>query len=577
MAGSVRCVSLVTGLVVAAGAADARAHGGTHPTPFPTGTPSSPSTPGGGSPAFTNSIRSTRWEDWWDLHRWRFLRVERRTPLLTGQGARAPFIETEAGKFLAEALKDPWWDTRAAACIAFGKGADPEDQKHLRPRVFDDKEDVRGAAMLGLGLLHADLRAVEVQRVLDDREKEQAKLRAFAALSLGFSRDAAAVVPLARRLLEPRDVDEVRAAAALALGTLGDAAAIPHLRRVLDNGNQPEVVRAMAVTALGRLCAAGYERRVAGESSPWSDATDAAGRAAAALLDPDYVHEMLLRVLRGDRSDGVRRAAVLAIGRLGKPEDIAALIRAIDDPDYGVEIFSLVTVGELAKGSAFADRLLGILTQRATTAKYPGTRAFAALGLGLLGDRRAGPTLVQVLDHGKHNTLRAAGAIALGLLGWAEAERPLLATASSRGDPELRGQAVVALGMLRCETAYLAFREMLASDKTPAAVRGAAAEALALSGQPQDLESLGKLLAAGNSAWLRMSAIQAMGYLRDDAALRHLIAHYRRETDNEVRAMVVVAVGNIVARTLPHAFQDLARDVNYLLHAPGIEQAIRLR
>lgn len=569
-------LSVLAALVLAVAAADARAHGGTHPTPFPTGTPSSPSTPGGGSPAFTNSIRSTRWEDWWDLHRWRFLRIDRKSPLLTGPGARAPFIETEAGKFLLEALKDSWWDTRAAACIALGKAADPEDQKHLRPRVFDEREETRGAAMLGLGLLHADLRAVEVLRVLDDA-KEQARLRAFAALALGLSRDAAAVIPLARRLLDPRDVDEVRAAAALALGPLGDLSGIPHLRRVLDNPNQPEVVRAMAVTALGRLCAAGYERRAAGGDDGWSDATDAAGRAAAALLDPDYVREVLLRVLRADRSDGVRRAAVLAVGRLGKREDVPALIRAIDDPDYGVEILAMVTVGEAAKGSAFTDQILRVLTGRATTAKYPGTRAFAALGLGLLGDRRAGPTLVQVLDHGKHNTLRAAGAIALGLLGSAEGERPLLAVASSRGDPELRGHAIVALGMLRCDTAWLAFRELLKTDSTPAAVRGAAAEALALAGQTQDLESLAKLLAESRSAWLRMSTIQALGYLRDDAALRHLIAHFRRETDDEVRAMVVVAVGNIVARTLPHAFQDLARDVNYLLHAPGIEQAIRLR
>ena len=568
-------VGIVAAGVLALAAADARAHGGTHPTPYPSGSPKSPSKPGKGSTAYTNSIRSTRWEDWWDLNRWRFLRINRRRPQLTGQGKSTKFADTAAGRFLHEATRDAYWDTRAAACIAWGKAGDPEDAKVIRPKVFDKRQEVRGAAMLGLGVLHADLRAAEVLKTFQDR-RAKSRLRGFAALALGLSQDAAAVIPLAKRMLDVREADEVRAAAALALGPMGQLAAIPHLRRILDNVNQPDTVRAMATSAMGRLAGVGYARRAKGEKLGSSDEVQGrAAKMAAAMLDPDYVHELLLRLLRADRSSDVRRAAVFAIGRLGKQDDIPALIRAMHDTDYGVELFAMVTVGELAKGTKYVRVLQPHLSKKALTAKYPGTRAWAALALGLLGEASAGPTLMKVFISGRHQTLRGAGATALGLLRWDKAVNPLLQEGTARGNPTLRAHAIFALGMIGAERAMEPLRLLLFTSKTPS-IKAAAAAALAAAGLAQDIGKLAKLLKE-KSAWLRMSVVQALGILRDDAALTHLMQHFRGESVDEVRALTVVAIGNIVARKPHSVFQELARDTNYLLHCPSIEQAIRLR
>ena len=64
-----RIVRVLVGAMAATGlfllaSPDAAAHGGTHPTPFPTGKPGSkPSAPGKGSAGFTKGIRSKRWEN----------------------------------------------------------------------------------------------------------------------------------------------------------------------------------------------------------------------------------------------------------------------------------------------------------------------------------------------------------------------------------------------------------------------------------------------------------------------------------------------------------------------------------
>lgn len=564
--------------VLALAAADASAHGGQHPTPFPTGTPvpGSPTSPSGGTrapgSARTNARQSTRWEEWWAVNRWNHLRIRRRAVQSTGKdgGAEVRFADTPAGRFLLEALKDAHYDTRSAACIALGKaGGDPEVVK-VRGRAFDKHHEVRESALLGLALLRADLREADVLGLLVNR-KEQARLRAMAALALGLSQDPASATPLLDRLRAAGEEEEVRGAAALALGILGETGVILELQRQALNGANADVIRANAVTGLAHLT----KIRVARPMPPVAPVSDKKKKQPA----PDSAEALTLllrRWLRGDNSKAVRRAAVLAFGTLEDESHLGDVLRAMKvDSDDMVQRLAMITAAKLAKGTGQAPYVQRQLSQMCSGDGRMEGKGFAAIALGLLGEAEGGKALIHAFQSGRHQSLRGAGAIGLGLLRHAPAVPLLLAEATGRGNPTLRAQSIIALGMIGDPRVYEPLRTLLRESNRPE-LKAAAAAALALTGLPQDVKGVAALLAE-NNAYVRMAAVQALGVLRDDLALEPLMAHFKSETGPEIKALTVVAVGNILARRPVSAFQELAQHVNYLLYMPSLQQAIRLQ
>ncbi len=555
-------------------AGEAAAHGGSHPTPFPTGTPtpsSRPSPSGGTRPpgsAFTNSRNSTRWEEWWSINRWNHLRIRRRSVQYTGKkGADAKFADTAAGQFLIEALKSSHYDTRSAACIALGKAGGEPEVVQVRARAFDKHHEVRESALLGLALLRADLRKADVLELLVNR-KEKSRLRAMAALALGLSRDPASATPLLDRLRAPNEEEEVRGAAALALGVLGETGVIVELQRAALNTSNADVIRANAVTALAHLA----------KIRATNPAVAVPG-AKKRKFEPDSLEALTIlmrRWLRGDNRKAVRRAAVLAFGTLGDESHLGEITRAMKvDPDDMVQRLAMITAAKLANGTPQAPYIQRQLSLICTGSGRMEGKGFAAIALGLLGEREGGRALMHVFKSGRHQSLRGAGAIGLGLLRHEPAVALLLAEATGRGNPTLRAQATIALGMIGSPKVYAPLRTMLAETDRPQ-IKAAAAAGLALSGLPQDVKGVVALLKEKN-AYVRMSAVQALGVLRDDLALEPLMAHFKSESGPEIKALTVVAVGNILARRPVSAFQELAQHVNYLLRMPSLQQAIRLQ
>jgi HEAT repeat protein len=566
---------VVIGCVAVLGlaAADAAAHGGSHPTPFPTGTPT-PASPSGGTRAprggRTNAGHSTRWEEWWSVNRWSHLRIRRRSIQSTGKETDAPkFADTPAGKFLLAALKDSHYDTRSAACIALGKAGTEAEITKVRARAFDKHHEVRESALLGLALLRADLRKADVLKLLADR-KETPRLRAMAALALGLSRDPASVTALLDRMRAPNEEEEVRGAAALGLGLLGETNVIIELQRVALNRGHADVIRANAVTALAQLAKIRQTRpAVAVPGSP----------AKKGRPEPDSLVALthLLRTwLRTDTRKAVRRAALLGFGTLGDVSHLDEVLRAMKvDNDDMVQRLGMITAAQLAKGTDQAPRVQRQLSLLCTGSGRMEGKGFAAIALGLLGERDGGRALIQVFKSGRHQSLRGAGAIGLGLLRHEPAVELLLSEATGRGNPTLRAQSTIALGMIGSRKVYEPLRTMLAETDRPQ-IKAAAAAGLALTGMPQDIKGVAALLQEKN-AYVRMSAVQALGILRDDLALEPLMNHFKSETGPEIKALTVVAVGNILARRPVTALQELARHVNYLLRMPSLQQAIRLQ
>ena len=153
--------------------------------------------------------------------------------------------------------------------------------------------------------------------------------------------------------------------------------------------------------------------------------------AAGTLRDPALLprlHPLLAPggVARADDSDPVVVAAAWAVARLRSPQAKAELVAL-------------------------------------TASEAPNLRALGALGLGLLGDRSAIPTLKRLAASGESgNVARAAAARALGLLG-AKGESETLAELARSPDSTLRASALTTLGCLKIPEAASAIADALVS------------------------------------------------------------------------------------------------------------------
>ncbi len=626
-----RTLAASASLLVALGAGVASAHGGIHPTPWPTPSPNpfpsptyyppayptasptpsgptsdtptttTPTTPGGPTgptpptaptgparsgggllppgagkdgglgptgptaprrPGTTRAPAETRWEEWWFLNRHAYARVERKAVAeKTGPGGPTPFLATPLGAFLLQELRGPAGVVRAAAALAIGKAGEPTLAPLLLPLLEDPDPEVRESAILAMGLLRASAVVPQLLAVAEDRSgRRELRLRAAAALAAGLSGDRAAAAGLAGILERAGEETEVRGAAALALGLLRDPAAAPALLRAAARDGEETEVRVYAIAGIGKAGAAG----LGGE---------------ARLAD---ARALLARLLAADRTEDVRRAAVLALGAIGDARDLGAVRRAVaSDRDMMVERFGRLAAARIARGGPAggapvpeaAEVRVEILRALSTLGNHEG-RGFAAIALGVLGDAAAGPALRQSLLSEEDPSLRGAAAIALGLLREKTATGDLLRFAESPGEPTLRAMATVALGLAGEGTAVPRLKKLLESSTLPE-VRAAAALALGLAGARGTTADLLPFLAEKNS-YLRLSTILAIGALRDESAVGSLIARFKAETDPETRALILVALGQIADRSDRPVLPSVAEWMNTLVHTPAVDVAIRL-
>lgn len=221
-----------------------------------------------------------------------------------------------------------------------------------------------------------------------------------------------------------------------------------------------EVVRRQVVEAL----------RVRARTGP----PEVRGGVAAVLgeVGGTDAREELERLL-ADPSDRVRRAALLALDRVGGagPRDLARVRRFLRDPAPRVRAAAAVLLGRHRDRASVA-ALLGRLAA-------PGTweKPSVAVALGRIGDRRAVPALVELAAR-PERWLRVCALHALGEIGARE------------------GRATVRVGL-----------------EDPAwTVRGAAATALGRLGTPADVPRLIARLDDPHP-WPRRGALYALGRL----------------------------------------------------------------
>lgn len=276
------------------------------------------------------------------------------------------------------------------ALMAVAAGEDPdgvqlEQLYAVPPRLRDELQTavvalitkVRGAPVDDLvSILRHHEATNRAERRLTSRRVVP---RARAARLLGLVGDTAYVPSLVRLLEDPSA--EVRIVAARALGAVGDpraAAAVLRSVRSSDQGRPrvPATVAADALIAMGLGAAAAVVEAL--EDRDPGVRNVAATVTSHSLLRPAAAQ--LRRLLGTDPDPVVRAGAARAIGRMGGPDDVPALLAAT------------------------------------AASEAVGLRRTAAQALGELGHRGAVPGLVHLLGDGDRRLAEVSGQ-SLGRLG----------------------------------------------------------------------------------------------------------------------------------------------------------------
>ena len=362
------------------------------------------------------------------------------------------------------------WRAAAAGLLALaGAACKPAPPPVLTPPTPTYAED--SAAIIRLEDLRVLRDAPDSPRDLTTiAARGDARLRRRAALAIGRVGDAAGRATLERLLTDPEPA--VRETAAFGLGLLADKAAVPALLAAL-NGDASPIVRGRAAEALGLIGDASSAAPIAAMARAMADAGNLAAVPADELgwpLAPE-IEAFRLGLYALVRLKAADVLLPLVLDANGRPRSewwpIAFALRRTEDAAdkdavRAVDPRTLAPMTALVKGNGFY------------------AAAFAAQGLGLSKNPEAAvPVLLEVLaSPTPRAAVRLQAVRGLGRLGDPRAIPPLLALLDDASlDRNLQLEVVGALGALKAAPAVERLLDRLADPS--AAMRAAAIGALA--------------------------------------------------------------------------------------------------
>ena len=421
-------------------------------------------------------------------------------------------VETVAP--LVEFLQDPDADLRIQAALALGEQRDPRAVPALLGALEDPDENVRYHAVEALGKLRAPEAADALAAVAETRDFFLAFPALDALAGIGDPRVAPRVVPLLEDEL-------LREAAVEVLGRLGDEETVAPLAALLNEPGAPARAVAGALAALHDR----YEKEF-GEGAYIADLSRAA-------IGPAGAQNLLGEL--GGAGSGELRPLALVVGWLEGAAVERALTRLLGRRDgRGEVVEALVRHGS---------RVTELLVEQLGSEELE-IRKSAAVALGRIGDARAVPALVAVLDDDAELVIAAADALAK--IGDARAFEGLLALV---GDPgaAVRQAAVGALNSLGSPEMPARVLPLLA-DPDPN-VRESAVKIAGYFGYPESADLLLERC-ADEEERVRRAAVEHLPYLDDERALPALLGALRGGTP-KVRAAAAGALAQAEGPEVP--------------------------
>jgi HEAT repeat protein len=406
---------------------------------------------------------------------------------------------------LVEFLNDEDADLRMQAALALGEHRDVRATPALLGALEDADANVRYHAIEALGKLGATEATDALAAIAETRDFFLAFPALDALTRIGDARVAPRVVPLLEDEL-------LREAAADVLGQLGDEETVAPLATLLNAANAPTPVVARALAALHDR----YEK-LYGEGAYIADLSRAA-------INPTGAQN-LLDTLNDSRPEELRPLA-LVVGWLEGAAVERALTRLLGHADARGEVIEAL----VRHGSRVTELLIEQLGSEDLEIRK------AAVGaLGRIGDARAVPTLIEVLDEDAELVIPAADALAK--IGDPRAFEALLALV---GDPNaaVRQSVVGALNSLGAPLMPAHVLPLL-GDPDPN-VRESAVKIAGYFGYPECVELL-LALCRDEDERVRRAAVEHLPFLEDERATPALVRALRHETP-KVRAAAAGAL-----------------------------------
>jgi HEAT repeat protein len=474
---------------------------------------------------------------------------------------------------LVDLMQHPDPDLRIQAALALGTQTRPEAVDALLLALDDEDVNVRFHAIEALGKLSP---AAAVERLAAIAESHDFFL-AFPALdALSRINDPA----VASRLVPLLQDEMVGGQAAEALGQIGDEEAIPPLAAALDRpqGSPSSIVDALTgihrryadmfsggaahiedqvraaisprgaqrlieaatrasgaslrqfVTVLGWLRGAAVERALAhmvGTPGAQGELLEAIVRFGAPMVD------RLIEQL-GSEEIETRRAAAIALGRIGDRRAVEPLVARLDEDDRDLLVVAAGALARLGDRRAF-EPLLALIGDTDLAVRQ------AAIGaLNSIGHPEMGARMRASLEDGDPRVRESAVKIT-GYFGYASCVEALLDRCRDT-DETVRAAALEHIAYLDDARGVPLLIAALAND-TPRA-RAAAAQALAHADGPAVLDSLRRAI-GDPDPWVRYFSVTSLGRLADRASLPRLERIAAEDPAPQVRIAAVGAIGDI--------------------------------
>jgi len=517
----------------------------------------------------TLTVDDDQWNNWWEANKFDFIELRRiEDPRRTGQGSEPETPAQRELRLAANRLKvrerilpvlrsltrsnDP--AVRSAAIVALGKLHDEASIDLVRNSLGDGSLEVRRASMLSLGVLESGRASWLLMNIADDSRAGRTLVSSSpipvddrgTALITAALRGDVATEPLLLQMLSERDGmhPELLSMAADAAGLMGSSEAIRPLIDIAFTKELPQGVRSAAIGALGRIG------------------------------DPS-VTPALMELLDGDLDP--RRAATVALGLVGHAGAARVIDRLGDmlehETDAVARHFAAISLGRIG-GEMARSRLLAAFAK-----PRDDMRPWLALSLGVC-ERTSpsgtiGPVLLDRFKKDNNTDSQAACLIAIGLCHTDQGLAELTETLK-HGRIDLAGAAAIGLGLSGQAVAATSLRESL-GNATNADVLRQTALALGILGDSGSISALLELIRTTSNPFVASYAAIGVAFMGDDAAAGPLLDLIQQQGPLGVTTTcAVAAVGQLFDSDRRPALSRLSSGDNYLSRPIAVNDLLDL-
>ena len=259
-------------------------------------------------------------------------------------------------------------------------------------------------------------------------------------------------------------------------------------------------------------------------------------------------------------TDAARAHAVLALAWTGDPFVAKTIIQILESRGAGIHTrrSAALALGRLLRGGIEDDArrqaCVRALKKLLDKASDPMLGGFCAVALGGARPAQEIPALMHAVDKGGAMALKPFAALALGIAARESDDeeqrvkigRFLLEELSKSRETELTAALALSLGLARHDRAIDDLVELAENTRRPARERGAAVQALGLTGKrnPKIDRVLFGILTSGDRDLIEDTAL-ALGMMRRRSTADVLVKLLSRTSSDRVRGSIILALGHL--------------------------------